>query len=385
MTNKLKKPSTQLEHLGRASADHFGSVNMPTYRVSTALFPTLESFRAQSQKMTYGRRATPSSEALCDTIATLEGGSHCMLTPSGLSAVSCAILSSVKSGGHILISDGVYDPTRAFCDDILPQFNIRASYYDPTDIEALAEAFTPETQAVFTESPSSLTFEMQDIPAISALAHQHGARVILDNTWATPLFFKPFDKGVDISIQAATKYLCGHADLLLGTLTTNQSAYVDCARMHRRLGLCASGDDIYLTLRGLRTLEVRLERHQATAIKLAEFLAQRDEVAEVIHPALPSHPQHIIWQRDFLGASGLFAFRLKPVSEAQLAKMFDGFELFAMGYSWGGFESLIIPAEPTRTAQTPDNTNPLVRIHAGLEDEDDLIEDLQEGLERLGL
>ncbi len=383
MTNKLKKPSTQLEHLGRASADHFGSVNMPTYRVSTALFPTLESFRAQSQKMTYGRRATPSSEALCDTIATLEGGSHCMLTPSGLSAVSCAILSSVKSGGHILISDGVYDPTRAFCDDILPQFNIRASYYDPTDIEALAEAFAPETQAVFTESPSSLTFEMQDIPAISALAHQHGARVILDNTWATPLFFKPFDKGVDISIQAATKYLCGHADLLLGTLTTNQSAYVDCARMHRRLGLCASGDDIYLTLRGLRTLEVRLERHQATAIKLAEFLAQRDEVAEVIHPALPSHPQHIIWQRDFLGASGLFAFRLKPVSEAQLAKMFDGFELFAMGYSWGGFESLIIPAEPKRTASKVDNTNPLVRIHAGLEDEDDLIEDLQEGLERL--
>ena len=384
MTDKPKKPSTQLEHLGRASADHFGSVNMPTYRVSTALFPTLESFRAQSQKMTYGRRATPSSEALCDTIATLEGGSHCMLTPSGLSAVSCAILSSVKSDGHILISDGVYDPTRAFCDDILPQFNIRASYYDPTDIEALAEAFTPETQAVFTESPSSLTFEMQDIPAISALAHQHGARVILDNTWATPLFFKPFDKGVDISIQAATKYLCGHADLLLGTLTTNQSAYVDCARMHRRLGLCASGDDIYLTLRGLRTLEVRLERHQATAIKLAKFLAQRDEVAEVIHPALPSHPQHAIWQRDFLGASGLFAFRLKPVSEAQLAKMFDGFELFAMGYSWGGFESLIIPAEPTRTAQTLDNTNPLVRIHAGLEDEDDLIEDLQEGLERLG-
>jgi cystathionine beta-lyase len=250
-------------------------------------------------------------------------------------------------------------------------------------LDTIKESWTPHTKAIFTESPGSLTFEIQDIPAIAALAHKKGALVILDNTWASPLFFKPFDKGVDISIQAATKYLCGHADLLLGTITTTQQAYRAVYDTHRRLGLCASGDDIYLTLRGLRTLDVRLERHQKTGIKLAKFLSSQKQVADVIHPALETHPQHKLWQRDFFGASGLFAFRLNPVSEAQLAKMFDNFELFAMGFSWGGFESLIIPATPVRTATKSDNSNPLIRVHAGLEDEDDLIEDLRAGLERL--
>ena len=383
MFNKPRKPRTELEHLGRASAEYYGSVNVPIYRASTALFPDLASFRAQSQRMTYGRRATPSSQALAQIMTAIEGGVECFLTPSGLSAVTCAILACVKAGGHILISDSVYEPTRHFCDAILPRLVVAVSYYDPIDLDALSAVIRPETDVIFTESPGSLTFEVQDIPKIAALAHQHGARVILDNSWATPLFFKPFAHGVDISIQAATKYLCGHADLLLGTICVNEAARKDVQQTHRRLGLCASGDDIYLTLRGLRTLDVRLERHQKTALTIAEFLLEREEIAEVIHPALPSHPQHALWQRDFLGASGLFAARLKPCSEAQLAAMFDGFELFAMGYSWGGFESLIIPADPIRTAAAYDNTQPLIRIHAGLEDEDDLIEDLKAGLERL--
>lgn len=383
MTSKKNRFRTQLEHLGRASAEHFGSVNLPTYRASTALFPTLESFRAQSQKMTYGRRSTPSSQALCETIAELEGAHDCFLAPSGLAAISCAILACVKSNDHILVADNVYDPTRSFCTDILPRFGVAVSYYDPLNLEELKKAIRPETTAIFTESPGSLTFEIQDIPAIAKIAHSHNVRVILDNTWATPLFFKPFEKGVDISVQAATKYLCGHADLLLGTIAVNKNSHADLMRTHRRLGLCSSGDDVYLTLRGLRTLDVRLERHQQTGIRLAEFLATRDEVAEIIHPALSSHPQHDIWKRDFLGASGLFAIRLKPCSETQLAKMFDGFEVFAMGYSWGGFESLIIPAIPQRSISISKNENPLIRIHAGLEDEEDLIDDLKAGLERL--
>lgn len=380
---KETKAKTQLEHLGRASTEHYGSVNIPTYRASTALFETLKDFRAQTQKMTYGRRATPSSDALCETITALEGGTKCYLTPSGLSAISCAILASVSAGEHLLVADNVYDPTRAFCDDILPRFNIAVSYYDPTDLQAVRDLWQENTKAIFTESPGSLTFEIQDIPAISDFAHSKGGCVILDNTWATPLFFQPFDKGVDISLSAATKYLCGHADLLLGTIVVNKKFQPKVARTHQRMGLCASGDDIFLTLRGLRTLDVRLERHEKTAKRLAEFLLDRPEVAQVMHPALPHHPQHDLWKRDFQGATGLFAFRLKPVSEEQLAKMFDGFALFAMGYSWGGFESLIIPATPLRTACAIDNSAPLVRIHAGLEDEDDLLEDLRAGLERL--
>ncbi len=384
-SNLVDKDRTQLEHLGRASAAHFGSVNTPVYRVSTALFPDLKTFRTRSQPMTYGRRITPGSQALTETVAAIEGGDHCVLTPSGLAAVTCAILACVKSGDHILVADNVYGPTRAFCDTIVPRMQVAVEYYDPIDLDALAQKIKPETCAIFAESPGSLTFEVQDIPAIAERAHQNDARLIVDNTWATPLFFKPFAHGADISVQAATKYLCGHADLLLGTITTNKNTWRDLRRMHGRLGLCASGDDIYLTLRGLRTLDVRLERHMQTGLQLARFLQSRDEVAEVIHPALPDHPQHDIWQRDFTGASGLFAARLKPRSEESLAAMFDGFKLFGMGYSWGAFESLAIPVEPVRTAGGAPNPadGQLIRIHAGLEDADDLINDLKAGLERL--
>ena len=389
MSKKPHNARTQLEHLGRSSTAHFGSVNTPVYRVSTALFPDLKTFRSAQQPMTYGRRVTPSSQALTQTIAQIEGGDqsqhHCVLTPSGLAAVTCAILSCVEAGGHILVADNVYGPTRVFCDRILPRMKVAVDYYDPIDLSALAQKIKPETSAVFAESPGSLTFEVQDIPAIAEITHKNNASLIMDNTWATPLFFKPFAHGVDISVQAATKYLCGHADLLLGTITANEKTWRDLRRMHGQLGLCASGDDIYLTLRGLRTLDVRLERHMQTGINIAKFLQTRDEIAEVIHPALPSHPQHDIWQRDFTGASGLFAARLKPRSEKSLAAMFDHFELFGLGYSWGGFESLIIPAEPIRTASSTKNApeGHLIRIHAGLEDEEDLIEDLKAGLERL--
>ncbi len=384
MSKKPRRERTQLEHLGRRSAAHFGSVNVPVYRASTALFPDLKTFRSEAQPMTYGRRATPSSDALTEIVADLEGGQYCVLTPSGMAAVSCAILACVKADDHILVADHVYQPTRLFCDKILPRMNVAVEYYDPTDLDALAQKIRPATCAIFAESPGSLTFEIQDIPATAKIAHQHNAYLIMDNTWATPRFFKPLVHGVDISVQAATKYFCGHADLLLGTITANDKAWRDLRRMHRRLGLCASGDDIYLTLRGLRTLDIRLERHMQAGIQIAQFLEGRDEVAEVIHPALPSHPQHELWQRDFTGASGLFAARLKPCSEEQLAAMFDGFELFAMGYSWGGFESLAIPTEPVRTAaKTEPQEGQLIRLHVGLEDIDDLIEDLKAGLDRL--
>ena len=380
--NKTKKPRTLLEHLGRDPASHYGSVNLPVYRVSTALFPNLKSFRAQSQIMTYGRKATPSSLALGDEIARLEGGAQCFLTPSGLSAVACAILASVNAKEHILIADCVYQPTRNLCNHFLQSMGIDCDFYDPIDLDALEKMIRPNTKAIFVESPGSLTFEVQDIPAIAELARRHNIIVIMDNSWATPLYFKPFEHGVDISVQAATKYLCGHADLLLGAITANEKCRQKVEMTHRLLGLCASGDDIYLTLRGLRTLDVRLERHQKTALLLAEFLASRDEVVDIIHPALPNHQQHDIFKRDFLGATGLFAFQLKPYSENQLARMFDGFELFSMGYSWGGFESLIIPTDPVRNIN-PWTRHPLIRIHAGLEDEDDLINDLKAGLERL--
>ena len=375
------KPDTKVVSAGRMSKDHFGAVNTPVYRASTILFPDLASMAPGKQAYTYGRRGTPTSKSLEDAIAELEGGAQVVLTPSGLNAVTTAILSVIASGDHLLVTDSVYGPTRQFCDTTLKRLGVETSYYAPTaDITPLLR---PNTRAVFCESPGSLTFEVQDIPTIAKAAHAGGASVLMDNTWATPLLFDAHGHGVDLSIQAGTKYLGGHADVNIGTVSANEAHAVRLKETHGNMGLAASGDDCFLALRGLRTMAVRLKRHQETALKLTDWLAKRPEVVRVLYPALPSDPGYALWKRDFKGASGLFAFELKPVPESAVAALVEGLHHFGIGYSWGGFESLILPSHIHRTAEAFDAKGPLIRIHAGLEDAEDLIADLEQGFLRM--
>ena len=386
--SKTKKPgkhATRLSHAGRDPGRFHGFVNTPIYRGSTVLYPTFDSLVADNQEFSYGRLGTPTVVALQEALAELEGGHATLLTPSGLTAITTAILSFVSRGDHILVSDSVYRPTRRFCETVLKRLGITTTYYDPVIGGGIAELLTDRTKLVFTESPGSQTFEMQDIPAIAAAAHAAGAEVIMDNTWATPLYFKPFDHGVDIVVHAATKYIVGHADAMLGVITMSETATAPVAKTHEILGLCPGPEDVYLALRGLRTLAIRLQRHQETALALGEWLSQRPEVERVIHPARPDHPGHAFWKRDFTGSSGLFAIVLKPASRKALAAMLDGLELFGMGYSWGGYESLILPFDPRgyRSATVWDSEGPALRIHAGLEDIEDLMADLDAGFERL--
>jgi cysteine-S-conjugate beta-lyase len=376
-----EKPETKVTGAGRMSREHFGAVNTPVYRASTILFPDMASLKPGAQRYTYGRRGTPTSQSLEDAIGALEGGARVVLVPSGLNAVTTALLSVVGSGDHLLVTDSAYGPTRHFCDTTLKRMGVETSYYPPTaDITPLLK---PNTRAVFCESPGSLTFEIQDIPAIAQAAHAHGASVLMDNTWATPLLFDAHGHGVDLSIQAGTKYLGGHADVTLGYISANESHAARLKETHGNLGLHASGDDCFLALRGLRTLAVRLKRHQETALTLTQWLAKRPEVARILYPALPSNPGHLLWKRDFKGASGLFAFELKPTSDQAVAAFVDGLHHFGIGYSWGGFESLILPSHIERTAEPFSAAGPILRIHAGLEDAGDLIADLEQGFLRL--
>jgi cystathionine beta-lyase len=380
-----QKADTRLAHVGRAPSRHHGFVNTPIYRGSTVLFPTLASLEANEQDFTYGRLGTPTVKALEEAIAELEGGTRTLLTPSGLSAIAATLLAFVSAGDEVLVSDSVYRPTRRFCDHVLKRLGVKTSYYDPLIGAGIKNLLGPKTKLVFTESPGSQTFEVQDIPAIAKAAHEAGAVVVLDNTWATLLYFKPFDHGVDVSIQAATKYIVGHADAMLGAITTSQKAARTMEKAHDELGLCPGPEDVYLGLRGLRTLSVRLARHQQSGLELARWLEGRPEVARVLHPALPSDPGHVLWRRDFTGAPGLFAVILRPASHAALAAMLDGLNLFGMGYSWGGFESLILPFDPSdyRTATKWQAEGPALRLHVGLEDVEDLKADLEAGFERL--
>ena len=380
-----QKAETRLAHAGRAPARYHGFVNTPIYRGSTVLFPTLASLEANAQDFTYGRLGTPTVKALEEAIAELEGGTRTLLTPSGLSAIAASLLAFVSAGDEILVSDSVYRPTRRFCDHVLKRLGVRTIYYDPLIGSGIKKLLSAKTKLVFAESPGSQTFEVQDIPAIVKAAHDAGAVVILDNTWATPLYFKPFAHGVDVSIQAATKYIVGHADAMLGAITASEKVARAVEKSHEDLGLCPGPEDAYLGLRGLRTLSVRLARHQQSALELARWLKSRPEVARVLHPALPSDRGHALWKRDFTGASGLFAIILKPASHAALAAMLDGLSLFGMGYSWGGFESLILPFDPRdyRTATTWEAEGPALRLHVGLEDVDDLKADLEAGFARL--
>ena len=384
-TQKSRKHATRLAHSGRDPARFHGFVNAPVYRGSTVLYPTYDSLIADDQDYSYGRLGTPTVQALQDALAEMEGGHASLLTPSGLSAITTSILSFVSSGDHILVSDSVYRPTRRFCDTVLSRLGVTTTYYDPLVGGGISELLTERTKLVFTESPGSQTFEIQDIPAITKATHAVGAEVIMDNTWATPLYFKPFQHGVDVVVHAATKYLVGHADAMLGVITMSESATAPVVKTHDILGLCPGPEDVYLTLRGLRTLEVRLQRHEETGLALAAWLAERPEVSKVIHPARLDHPGHALWKRDFTGASGLFAIVLKPVSRPALAAMLDGLSLFGMGYSWGGYESLILPFDPRgyRSATVWEAEGPSLRLHAGLEDVGDLQADLEAGFRRL--
>jgi len=382
---RRQRQDTRLVHAGREPKRFHGFVNPPIYRGSTILFPTAAALEANDQEFTYGRLGTPTVRSLEEAIAELEGGYDTRLTPSGLSAIATTLLALLSAPDHLLISDAVYRPTRRFCDHVLTRLGVEVTYYDPLVGERIKDLIKRNTKVVFTESPSSLTFEVQDIPAIAAAAHAAGAMVVLDNTWATPLYFKSFAHGADVSIQAATKYIVGHADTMLGAITASQATWRAIARTHEDLGLCPGPEDVYLGLRGLRSLGVRLAHHQASALALAEWLEGRPEVSRVIHPALPCHPGHHIWKRDFTGASGLFAIVLKQASKRAVSAMLDGLELFGMGYSWGGYESLIIPFDPSsyRTATKWVAEGPALRLHAGLEDIDDLKSDLEAGFARL--
>lgn len=380
-----ERPETEVVHLGRKPFEQHGFVNTPVYRGSTVLYPTLDALRAYSQPYTYGRRATPTTRALEEAITHLEGGAATILTSSGLAAISTAVLAFVQAGDHVLILDSVYQPARTFADKMLTRFGVEVTYYDPLIGKDIEKLFRPNTRLVMVEAPGSQTFEMQDIPAIAAAAHAKDIWVLADNTWATPLFCKPLALGADVSIQAATKYIVGHADAMLGAVTANARAakFIDDAK--ERLGTCPGSEETYLGLRGLRTLAVRLQQHQRSGIAVAEWMAARPEVDRVLHPALPNDPGHAIWKRDFTGACGLFSIVLKPVPQKALAAFLDGLKLFGMGYSWGGYESLVVPFDPTsyRTATRWQGPGPALRFHIGLEAVDDLIADLAAGFERM--
>lgn len=377
--------ATKVVHSGRDPKAQFGFVNPPVYRGSTVLFPTVEELFARRQPYTYGRRSTPTVKALEEAIATIEGGAVTTLTASGYQAVTTAILAFAESGDHILMVDSVYQPTRSFCDIMLKKLGVETEYYDPLIGAGIAALVRPNTRLIFTESPGSQTLEMQDIPAIATVAREKKLWLLMDNTWASPLYFKPFLHGVDVSIQAATKYVVGHADAMLGAITANERAakYIDRAK--ETLGTCPGSEETYLGMRGLRTLDVRLERHQKSAMEIALWLAARPEVARVMYPALPDDPGHALWRRDFLGATGLFSVVLKTSDTKAVAAMLDGLQLFGMGYSWGGYESLVIPFNPSsyRTATRWTDKGQALRFHIGLDDVRDLLADLEAGFKRL--
>jgi len=387
------RDETALVHSGRCPEKHDGVVNLPVHRASTILFPSLEAFkrRAENEKkyrgVRYGAYGTPTTFSLADAVSELEG-SPCrgVVTSSGQAAVSFALMALVHAGDHILVSDSVYGPSRNFCDTVLKDFGVETTYYDPLLGRDILSMIRPNTRLVLTESPGSLTFEVQDVPSIAAAAHERNVLVVLDNTWGTPLFFKPFSKGADVSIQAATKYISGGSDLVVGIITAgNETLFRRIREFTTAFGEIAGPDDCYLALRGLRSMAARLAHQQAAALKVAAWLKNRQEVKRVLYPALPDDPGYRLWKRDFTGASSLFGIILHTSDEKAVARMIDSYRFFKIGASWGGFESLVIPATPgiTRAAVPWSETGYVLRYHIGLEDTDDLLSDLREGFERL--
>ena len=391
MKSKSKKPDTLLAHAGRDPAHNFGVVNPPVYHASTIIHQTVaELERAQQNRygidqVVYGRYGTPTTFALEQAVAALEGGARGIALCSGAAACFVAVLAFVKAGDHVLVTDSVYGPVRGFCNGFLTRFGVETTFYNPTIGEGIAALIRPNTRAIYLESPGSLTFEMQDTPAIAKLARARGIKTVFDNTWAAPLYCKPLALGCDVEVIAGTKYIVGHSDAMMGLVVADEENFLKVREAATLLGNHAAPDDCYLALRGLRTAGVRLKQHQATAFELATWLAKRREVERVLYPALPSDPGHHLWRRDCTGASGLFGLVLKPdVPKRAIDAMLDGMELFGMGFSWGGFESLLVPVYPQRLrTAVPWQAGPALRIHAGLEEIGDLIADLDAGFKRL--
>lgn len=387
--DRRRGPGTRVAHLGRSPAKHLGAVNTPVYRATTILFDTLADLEAAERGdypgVTYGLHGLPTVTDLQEAVAALEGGHAALAVASGLAAITLALIGTVNAGDHVLVTDAVYGPTRRFCDNQLKRFGIEVSYYPPLAGAAIEREFRPNTRLVYCESPGSLTFEVQDVRAIAEVAHAKGALVMLDNTWATPIGFAPFAHGVDISLHAGTKYIGGHSDVLVGVIDCNQATYPRLHRLWTDMGVTLSSDDAFLALRGLRTLAVRLERHTQSALAIARWLLEQPEVAEVVYPALPGSRGHEVWKRDFTGACGLFGVVLKAFPKERIAAMLDSLRLFRMGWSWGGFESLIIPAnvERAKRAFKWHAEGPYLRLHVGLESVEDLIADLAAGFARL--
>ena len=374
---------TRLITAGRDTKAQHGFVNPAVFHGSPVLYPTADDLHAHRGEFQYGRHGTPTTKALQQVLMELEGP-RCAgvgIAPSGLAAISTTLLSVLKAGDHVLVCDSIYRPTRNFCNGMLARYGVETTYFDPLVGSGIEQLLKPNTRAVVVEAPGSQSFEMPDIPAIAAVAHAHGALVIDDNTWATPLYHRSLEQGVDISMQAATKYIGGHSDIMFGTISANEKAWPLIVEGIRLLGVCAGPDDVFLALRGVRTLGVRLAQHHRSGLEMARWLAARPEVIDVLHPALESHPGHAIWKRDFTGASGLFSIVLQPRPQAAVDAMLNTLTLFGMGYSWGGFESLAIPFDCAsyRTATRWAPGGPTLRLHIGLENVEDLKADLERG------
>lgn len=383
MTRRIDRKmgtNTQLAHIGNDPRDFHGFVNPPVVHASTVLFPDAATMVSRNQKYTYGTRGTPTSEALCKAIDHLEGSAGTIAVPSGLVAVTLPLLAFLSAGDHVLITDSVYHPTRNFADTMLKRLGVEVSYYDPEIGAGISALLKPNTKVVFTESPASNTFEMQDIQAVSKSARAAGAVVMMDNTWATPLYFRPLDHGVDVSIHAATKYPGGHSDVLLGTVSANEACWPQLHQTFITMGACAGVDDVYQVLRGLRTMGVRLAHHQKSALDIARWLEGQKGVARVLHPGLESHPGHALWKRDFTGASGIFSIVLDGSGQKEAHAFLDALEIFGLGYSWGGYESLAVAVFLGDRVIKKEYEGPLIRLQVGLEDVDDLKADISRGL-----
>jgi cysteine-S-conjugate beta-lyase len=381
--SKPLSPETTLVTAGRDTKAQKGFVNPPVVHGSTVLYPTADDLHAHRGEFQYGRRGTPTTKALQEALMALEGP-QCAgvgIAPSGLAAISTTLLAVLRADDHLLVCDNAYRPTRNFCNGLLARYGVETTFFDPLIGGGIVQLFKPNTRAVVVEAPGSQTFEMPDIPAIAAVAHARGALVIDDNTWATPLYHRSLEQGVDISMQAATKYIGGHSDIMFGTISANAQAWPIIAETIHLLGVCAGPDDVFLALRGLRTLSVRLAQHYRSGLEMARWLATRPEVIRVLHPALETDPGHAIWKRDFSGASGLFSIVLKPAPQKAVDALLDSVKLFGMGYSWGGFESLVIPfdCDGYRTATQWAPGGPSLRLHIGLENVEDLKADLDRG------
>jgi cystathionine beta-lyase len=377
-------PETILTHAGRAPAENRGYVNTPVYRGSTIVFPTLDALEDPAPRFDYGRTGNPSAAAVEEIVTQLEGAAGTVVAPSGLSAISLALMSVLNAGDEQLVTDSAYGPTRRVSDGVLSRMGITVRYYDPRIAGGIAGLVTDKTKAIFVESPGSLTFEIQDLPAIAKVAGPRGIAIIVDNSWATPLYYNPLALGADIVVHAGTKMFVGHSDVMFGTASANATWFKRLKDTAIRLGLCASPDDCFLAARGLRTLAVRMKEHSARSTEIAGWLEGRAGVAKVIHPALPSHPDHALFRRDFRGAGSVFSIMLEPKPRAALAAMVDGLAMFGLGWSWGGYESLALPSHPEkmRTATRWTEPGTMLRLHIGLEGVDDLKADLAAGLSR---